>query len=94
MAEIKNILINKLSRAWETMRKHYNKHYLNIKFEEGDAVILRYINITPKKGRKKLSWKKLEPYIINRKFSPTAYKLNLPQDLKIDLTSYINNLEK
>ena len=60
------------------MRKYYNKYYLNIKFEEGDAVILRYINIRPKKGRKKLSYKKLKPYIINRKFGPIAYKLNLP----------------
>ena len=94
MAEIKNTLINKLSRARETMRKHYNKHYLNIKFEEGDAVMLRYTNIRPKKGRKKLGYKKSGPYIINRKFGPTAYKLNLPQDLKINLTSHINDLEK
>ena len=78
MAEIKNTLINKLSRARETMRKHYNKHYLNIKFEEGDAVMLKHINIRPKKGRKKLSYKKLGSYIINRKFGPTAYELNLP----------------
>ena len=94
MAEIKNTLIDKLSRAWETMRKHYNKHYLNIKFKEGDAVMLRYTNIRPKKGRKKLGYKKLEPYFINHKFGPTAYKLNLPQDLKINLTSHIDNLEK
>ena len=94
MAKIKNTLINKLSRAWETMRKYYNKYYLNIKFKEGDAVILKYINIRPKKGRKKLGYKKLELYTINYKFAPIAYKLNLPQDLKIDLISHINNLEK
>ena len=56
--------------------------------------MLRYTNIRPKKRRKKLGYKKLKPYIINRKFGPTAYELNLPQDLKIDLTSYINDLEK
>ena len=78
MAEIKNTLINKLSRAWETMWKHYNKHHLNIKFKEGDAVMLKHINIRPKKGRKKLGYKKSEPYIINRKFGPIVYKLNLP----------------
>ena len=56
--------------------------------------MLRYINIRLKTGRKKLGYKKLGPYIINRKFGPIAYELNLPQDLKINLTSHINNLEK
>ena len=56
--------------------------------------MLRHINIRLKKERKKLGYKKLGPYIINHKFSPTAYKLNLLQDLKINLTSHINNLEK
>ena len=94
IAEIKDILINKLSQARETMQKYYNKHHLNIKFEEGDAVMLRHTNIRLKGRRKKLGYKKSGPYIINRKFGPTAYKLNLPQDLKIDLVSHINNLEK
>ena len=56
--------------------------------------MLKHINIRLKKGRKKLGYKKLESYIINRKFGPIAYKLNLPQDLKINLISHINNLEK
>ena len=76
------------------MRKHYNKYYLNIKFEEGDTVILKHINIRLKKERKKLSYKKLGSYIINYKFGPIACELNLPQDLKINLTSHINDLEK
>ena len=94
IAKIKNSLINKLLRAQETMWKHYYKYYLNIKFKEGDAVILKHINIRSKKGRKKLSYKKLEPYIINHKFGPIAYKLNLPQDLKINIIFHINDLEK
>ena len=56
--------------------------------------MLKYITIRPKKRRKKLSYKKSESYIINYKFSPIAYKLNLPQDFKINLTSYIDDLEK
>ena len=56
--------------------------------------MLRHINIRPKKGRKKLGYKKSGSYIINHKFGPIAYELNLPQDLKINLISHINDLEK
>ena len=56
--------------------------------------MLRHININIIRPCKKLNYKKSRPYIIQRKFGPIAYKLNLPQDIKIKRTFYINKLEK
>ena len=56
--------------------------------------MLRHININIIKLCKKLDYKKSRPYIIQYKFGPIAYKLNLPQDIEIERTFYINKLEK
>ena len=56
--------------------------------------MLRYTNINIIRPYKKLNYKKSKPYIIQRKFGPIAYKLNLPQDIKIERTFYINKLKK
>ena len=64
MAEINTGLINKLKRARELAQKYYNKYYLNMRFEAGDLIILKYINIKIKRTNKKLNYKKLGPYHI------------------------------
>ena len=45
MAEINAGLIDKLKKARELAQKYYNKHYLNVKFEAGDPIILKHTNI-------------------------------------------------
>ena len=45
IVEINTGLMDKLKKAWELARKYYNKYYLNIEFEVGDPIILRYTNI-------------------------------------------------
>ena len=45
MAEINVGLTNKLKKVRELARKYYNKYYLNVEFEAGDPIILRYTNI-------------------------------------------------
>ena len=64
MAEINAGLTDKLKKIRELARKYYNKYYLNIKFEAGDLIILKYTNIKIKKTNKKLNYKKSGPYYI------------------------------
>ena len=45
MVEINAGLTDKLKKVRELAQKYYNKYYLNVEFEAGDSVILRYINI-------------------------------------------------
>ena len=51
MAEINAGLTDKLKKAQELAQKYYNKYYLNIEFEAGDLIILRYTNIKTKKNK-------------------------------------------
>ena len=78
MAEINIGLTDKLKKIWELAQKYYNKYYLNVEFEVGDPIILKYINIKTKKTNKKLNYKKLGPYYIQHKISLTVYVLDLP----------------
>ena len=64
MAEINIGLTDKLKKAWELARKYYNKYYLNVEFEAGDFIILKYTNIKTKRINKKLNYKKSSPYHI------------------------------
>ena len=64
MAEINTGLTDKLKKAQELAQKYYNKYYLNIKFEAGDPIILKYTNIKTKRTIKKLNYKKSGPYYI------------------------------
>ena len=64
IAEINAELTDKLKKARELARKYYNKYYLNIKFEAGDPVILKYTKIKIKRTIKKFNYKKLGPYYI------------------------------
>ena len=64
MVEINVGLVDKLRKAQELAQKYYNKYHLDVKFEIGDPVILRYINIKTKRINKKLNYKKLGPYYI------------------------------
>ena len=45
MAEINAGLTDKLKKARELAQKYYNKYYLDVEFEAGDPVMLRYTNI-------------------------------------------------
>ena len=45
MAEINAGLTDKLKKVRDLARKYYNKYYLDVEFEAGDPIILRYTNI-------------------------------------------------
>ena len=93
IAEISIILIKKLKHIYKAMRKYYNKYYLDMEFEQSDPIMLKHINVKIKRSNRKLDYKKFGFYYIERKFSPTVYKLNLLKNIKIDATSYINILK-
>ena len=76
------------------MRKYYNERYLDVEFNKGDLIMLRYININIIRLCKKLNYKKLGPYAVQRKFGSIIYELNLPQDIEIKRTFHINKLKK
>ena len=64
MAEITATLIEQYTYARDLMRKYYDERHLNMKFKEGDLIILRHINIDTTRPCKKLNYKKSGLYTI------------------------------
>ena len=94
IAEITATLVEQHIHARDLMRKYYDERHLDVEFQEGDLVMLRHTNIDTTRPCKKLDYKKSGPYVIQRKFGPTAYELNLPQDMEIERTFHVNEFEK
>ena len=56
---------------------------MEITFKEGDLVLVNGKNVSVDKQTKKLHWKKLGPFKVQRVISQSSYKLNLPEDQNI-----------
>ncbi|XP_047171508.1 uncharacterized protein LOC124839662 [Vigna umbellata] len=87
-----------LVQAQNRMCKQANKHRREVEFEVGDVV---YLKIQPyklkslaKKVNQKLSPRYYRPYEIVEKFSPAAYKLQLPLGSKVHPFFHVFALKK
>jgi hypothetical protein len=76
------------------MTKYYNKSRITEPpLKEGDKVYLLRRNIKTKRPSNKLDFKKLGPFMIERKISNTNYQLSLPDTMRIHPVFHISLLE-
>ena len=72
-----------LRQANKTYARYYNQHQTDIMFVEGDLVLVNGKNVSVDKQTKKLHWKKLGPFKIQRVISQLLYKLDILADQNI-----------
>jgi len=88
---------NDLMKAQQQMKKNANKKRRNIKYNEGDMVLvkLQYYRqnwVTLRKNQK-LGMRYFRPFPIIKKVSPIAYKLLLPNHAKIHPVFHCSQLK-
>lgn len=76
------------------MEIYANRHRLEgLSLKEGDKVYLLRRNIKIIRLSSKLDFKKLGPYLIERRIGKVNYKLTLPDNMKIHLVFHVLLLE-
>jgi hypothetical protein len=93
MAQIELTLYEELVYAQAIYEKQANRRRAPApNYVIGDQVYLSSRNLKTRRPSKKLDWKQLGPYRIIQKVSPHAYKLDLPETMKIHNVFHVNLL--
>lgn len=93
MKDLHETMYQNLEKAQRRMTKYYNAHRKDHSFAEGDKVWLRTTNIRTQRECKKLDRKKLGPFKITKVIGPQAYRLDLPETMKIHNVFHVSLLE-
>jgi len=95
--EMMNVAKDSLVNAQEKQSDQANKKRRYLELDEGDLVLLNTANLTPQENRKrpskKLTSKFMGPFKIIKKISTTAYRLELPETLRIHPVFHISLLK-
>ena len=90
---MQKLLEKRLTKVVVTQAMHYNSKHKPRKYNVGDFVYFNSQNIESTRPSKKLDWKFYEPYIVIELVGKQAYKLKLPQIMKIHDVLYISLLK-
>ena len=94
LTELQETLRHEIRYAQETQSKQANKRRSpDPTLKPGDRVWLQNRNTKTTRPSKKLDYKRLGPFTINKRIGLRAYKLNLPPSMKIHPTFHISLLE-
>ena len=93
LAAMRKLLEKRLTKAVAAQAKHYNSKHKPRKYNVGDLVYLNSRNIESTRPSKKLDWKFYGPYKVIEPVGKQAYKLNLPQTMKIHNVFHVSLLE-
>ena len=72
-----------LRQANKTYARYYNQYRTDITFVEGNLILVNGKNVSVDKQTKKLHWKKLGPFKVQRVISQLSYELDIPADRNI-----------
>ena len=88
-----NDLIENIKSAQNQQARYYDAKHKRIEFVVGDKVWLFSKNISTQRPSKKLDWKRLGPYSITERIGTQAYRLQLPESMKIHPVFHVSLLE-
>ena len=80
--------------AQASQKKYADQHRRDVTYEEGEQVMLSTKNLRSTGRASKFLSKFIGPYPILQVISPTAYKLKLPDQLRIHPTFHVSLLRK
>jgi hypothetical protein len=86
-------LIDNVKIAQDTQAWYYDTKHKQVTFNPGDKVWLSSTNLHTQKPSKKLDWKKLGPFKIIEQIGLQAYRLRLPESMKIHPIFHVSLLE-
>jgi hypothetical protein len=79
--------------AQESQKRAYDRGVREQpKYQEGDRVWLEATNISTNRPTRKFDHKRLGPFVIDKKISDSAYRLRLPNDMRIHPVFHVNLL--
>ena len=83
-----------LKRSVDLQAKYYDKKHRDIKFDEGDLVLLSTRNLNMKGVPGKLRKRLVGPFKVEQRIGQQAYRLSLPETWKTHLVFHILLLKK
>jgi len=94
MSQLHDVLRAEMSEAQIRQKEYYDEHRRpNLNLKPGDMVWFLTRNVRTTRPCKKLDYKKIGPFKILAKIGSSAYKLDLPDTMKIHNTIHISLLE-
>jgi len=94
MSQLHDVLRAEISEAQIRQKEYYDQHRKpDPNLKSGDMVWFLTRNVRTTRPCKKLDYKKIGPFKILAKIGSSAYKLNLPDTMKIHNTIHISLLE-
>ena len=94
MKDIQDFVTEELKHAIEEQKKYADKKRIKFpELKEGDKVWILTRNIKTTRPAKKLDYKKIGPYTVERKISNVAYKIKLPDSMRIHPVFHVSLLE-
>jgi hypothetical protein len=81
-----------IQSAQSSQKQYADKKWWEIKFKEGDQVLLSATNLNLSTPSRKLSSKFIGPFAIEKSVSQVAYRLSLPATMKIHPVFHVSQL--
>ena len=80
--EVHERLVQNVKHAQDLQAKYYDAKHKPVEFKPGDLVWLNSSNISTMRPSKKLDWKRLGPFKVEKRVGLQAYKLSLPASMR------------
>ena len=80
--EVHEHLVQNVKHAQDLQAKYYDAKHKPVEFKPGDLVWLNSSNISTTRPSKKLDWKRLGPFKVEKRVGLQAYKLALPASMR------------
>ena len=88
--EIHEHLVENIKVIQDSQARYYDAKHECVEFQPGDMMWLNSANISTSSPSKKLDWKRLSPYKVEKPIGLQAYQLTLPQRCIICTTSSVS----